>query len=1075
MIDFLSYITERTRDFSGREWVIGTINNWLDNPNGARIFLLTGGPGTGKTAVAARLVQMNLGQADSAHYSCLGKDSLAYFHFCQAGTESTLSPLTFVQSLSEALANRYPEFLAALEGAGSRQISVSTEQNVDNVQAGAQVIGVQIRLEIKGGDARPLFDEAVRRPLQVVSKKMPLDSIVILVDSLDEALAFSDDNNITQLLKLVNDFPSQVRFLLTCRSKNDRVFDLIGPPTLDLITDAPPELDEVKLYAIARLRAVPEPARSSASARIADKSNGNFLYAYHVINDLMLRSNEIVDLEKFDLPDELEDVYRKFIEREMASNATRWNDVYRPLLGPIVVARGNGLTKTQLIGITDLAEDTANDVLKICAQYLVGGEAKDRPYRIYHQSFREFLLEDEKYSVYPAERHAAIARYLQDKCGANWGRCSDEYALRFAPGHWADAATLTEIKRDTRTQTLIRLTGNSKYRRRFEKRIGDLPTLSEHVHRAVQVAALSERDDMLPLLIKAAKGYISFRHDYVRAESVVALAKEGKLEQAEMRLPLFADVDEDWQIAARLILVWLSSESNKTAAEQLHNRSIKKMPDLDPLPLLRDRLYAALKNQTIYDFEPQEPMPLEIGQELVNRISGQEFDRELLGSVNPSLVTQLGMQAEMINQRGYAASLDAPILVNMAREHGAEGTALLDEYIQSHADYNYVEYRNRSLWIVLQAVLRHHPDQVWVKQRLQQILIAALSGGGVDFSEMLPLTGAMFFEKARNGDARVLFDNLRADAFNAADALQNRRGANDSWGNHKRRLITLMELYSLLFSDTQEAQLHLDRILALPGGFAGYQAPAQLRLADALIACNVDRTNLLEDTLSLALRSAHHIQDYHFCARITARCNALIRWHQLSLHGQDLADTIRRLAASPTDAEFATDHNIQEAYQHRDDNDPDTLPIDMARQAEAVEQLVEVFQFSAVGFLRFNPEFRLTEKLGVGTLVRVPDPGFAPLLAIHLSARALSDDTIEEERITLIRSLVPVAAHNPTALDTVLSYLLVAAELDDEELLEEVVRETGPVIFTEVPPSASQTGPDAATQLIINPSGKIDG
>jgi hypothetical protein len=54
--------------------------------------------------------------------------------------------------------------------------------------------------------------------------------------------------------------------------------------------------------------------------------------------------------------------------------------------------------------------------------------------------------------------------------------------------------------------------------------------------------------------------------------------------------------------------------------------------------------------------------------------------------------------------------------------------------------------------------------------------------------------------------------------------------------------------------------------------------------------------------------------------------------------------------------------------------------------------------------------------------VLVPDPGFAPLLAIHFAARALADDSLDEERGALFRALVPVAASNPTALDTLLSY-----------------------------------------------------
>ena len=402
--------------------------------------------------------------------------------------------------------------------------------------------------------------------------------------------------------------------------------------------------------------------------------------------------------------------------------------------------------RPQLVGITNLAEDTAADVLKVSEQYLVGGETEASPYRLYHQSFREFLLQDKQYSIYPAERHAAIARFMQDQCGANWKECTEDYALRYTPAHWADAAALSEQQRETRTQALVELARNTKYQRRFEKRIGDLPMLQGHLERAVGVAALNRRGDMLTWLVKAAKGFAAFRQEYLQAGSVVALAEAGKLEQAEKRLGLFLDVENDWQTAARLILAWLGLEKNPTDAGKLRRRVAYNMPAIEPLPLLHDRLDAALNGQSEFLFESHVAEPLAYGRQLVNRIGGQAFDREMLLPVNASVITTLRNQAEMIAQRGYAAGMDGPVLVNIARAWGDEGTALLDEYIKTHAGYNYVQYRNRSLWILLHAVLRHHPDQAWVKRQLRQLTIAALSGGGVDFDEMLPLTVAALRE-----------------------------------------------------------------------------------------------------------------------------------------------------------------------------------------------------------------------------------------------------------------------------------------------------------------------------------------
>ena len=234
--------------------------------------------------------------------------------------------------------------------------------------------------------------------------------------------------------------------------------------------------------------------------------------------------------------------------------------------------------KTQLIGMTGLAPDTANDVLTTCSQYLVGGEA-DSPYRIYHQSFRDFLLCDVKFGVFPAERHATIARCLQDRCGASWSTCNDDYALRYTPAHWADAAALSEHQRESRTQALIELVTNGKYQRRFERRIRDLPALHDHVNRAVRVTAMSDQAEMLPWLIRVAQGYVAFRRDFLQAEAVADLAAEGKFDQAEARLRLFADIDEDWQRAARLIIAWIGAERSASEAERTlaHASSLRAM------------------------------------------------------------------------------------------------------------------------------------------------------------------------------------------------------------------------------------------------------------------------------------------------------------------------------------------------------------------------------------------------------------------------------------------------------------------------------------------------------------------
>jgi hypothetical protein len=74
-----------------------------------------------------------------------------------------------------------------------------------------------------------------------------------------------------------------------------------------------------------------------------------------------------------------------------------------------------------------------------------------------------------------------------------------------------------------------------------------------------------------------------------------------------------------------------------------------------------------------------------------------------------------------INQRaaGYFAEQDAPILVSFAVNHPG-GDRYLRQYIAIHSGYQYVQYRNRSLWIVLSNILRH-PDPDWIRGTAREL------------------------------------------------------------------------------------------------------------------------------------------------------------------------------------------------------------------------------------------------------------------------------------------------------------------------------------------------------------------
>jgi hypothetical protein len=127
MPDQADRIAELTQGFTGREWVFEILDAWLGACT-SRLFLLTGGPGTGKSTLAARLVQMSEGEIPSDGYPHLAEGAITFFHFCQALNDPTLDALRFVHALSPHLADCYEPFALALTELGDQQITIDARQ-----------------------------------------------------------------------------------------------------------------------------------------------------------------------------------------------------------------------------------------------------------------------------------------------------------------------------------------------------------------------------------------------------------------------------------------------------------------------------------------------------------------------------------------------------------------------------------------------------------------------------------------------------------------------------------------------------------------------------------------------------------------------------------------------------------------------------------------------------------------------------------------------------------------------------------------------------------------------------------
>lgn len=442
-LDFSEYIAERTLHFTGREWLFREIDDWLDDPNAPQFFILTGDPGIGKSAIAARLKQFSDGKRPPQTYEHIKKGFISGIHFCSARRGSWISPESFARSLSAQLAARYPEFAKFIASSLKLEVKMTIGRN----------LGTAVAVKIQNyyaESSEALFNNLVRQPLNALCEMLPsVDPILILVDGLDESLYYSGRLSIASLLASCHDLSPRVRFLITSRNKEEvlRPFRPLEP----YILYARKEENMADLSAYLRSRFLgSEKLRLLAGGdeRVAEviqsltcRSSGNFLVVSRIMSSM--EHNEISIDDPQALPSELKDLYAWFLDRLTRGDENRWRDLYRPVLG-ILAAAFEPLDVSALSRWTGLGRQKVSDAVHDLREFMDSAtKGKNSSYRLYHQSVVDFLTEEDAgaYFIDSAEHHKMIAENYEDFLDGkeDWHRC-DLYGLRYLPSHLAAGA-----------------------------------------------------------------------------------------------------------------------------------------------------------------------------------------------------------------------------------------------------------------------------------------------------------------------------------------------------------------------------------------------------------------------------------------------------------------------------------------------------------------------------------------------------------------------------------------------------------------------------------------------------------
>src|SRR5215831_20549818 len=152
--NFFSLISDKTDDFSKRDWIFDELDNWLndDSSNRQKYFIITGKAGSGKSTIAARLIEFSKGivkrnspddgdyQDVSLSFKKIKKDFLDAFYIISFKDNFSTDPKTFSKSLSYELACKNDLF--ARELISSSKSSSVYDINIDASQKGIQAQAV---------------------------------------------------------------------------------------------------------------------------------------------------------------------------------------------------------------------------------------------------------------------------------------------------------------------------------------------------------------------------------------------------------------------------------------------------------------------------------------------------------------------------------------------------------------------------------------------------------------------------------------------------------------------------------------------------------------------------------------------------------------------------------------------------------------------------------------------------------------------------------------------------------------------------------------------------------------------
>jgi hypothetical protein len=427
-VDFSSYVSRLTQNFSGREWLFKEINQWLAEGE-EQFFVLIGPPGIGKSAVAAHLTQV--------------RNDIVAYHFCMVGRGDTVTPSTVLRSIAAQLGEKLPGYGEALANTiNPIHLSVQVSINVETMNGG-QITGVIIQ-NLALSNPEDELQALLIAPLAAL--RPPRRPQLLVIDSLDEAVTYGGKPSLVELLAKMGNLPPWLRVLCTTRDERRVLRFFTGLQPRYLSAESEKNREDVRRYALHRLGGrLMRSTLSQAGIESGDLLDrllalplDNFLHARVLLDDLEAGRQPLDDLSA--LPPSIDAIYHRFLERFSFDD---WTARFQPILVVLAVA-GEPLTEAQIANFTSLSRSQLRQDLNVVRQFLDAtfGQWYDEhgqreAFQLFHFTLREYLIDEVRNQDFwcpPEDGHRLIADYYVRNMRAN-PEASDAYGVRNLSSH----------------------------------------------------------------------------------------------------------------------------------------------------------------------------------------------------------------------------------------------------------------------------------------------------------------------------------------------------------------------------------------------------------------------------------------------------------------------------------------------------------------------------------------------------------------------------------------------------------------------------------------------------------------